>query len=126
VGVCGCGGLVGEVVIEVTIPIRIESVANLREHHMARARRARAHRQAVHWALRAEAILKGTTGPLTITLTRIAPRSLDLDNAIGGMKAARDGIADFLGRDDGDPLLTWKYGQDKAKGTYALRVRIEA
>ena len=109
--------------IEVVVPIRIESVANLREHHMARARRASAHRQAVHWALRAEAILKGTTGPLTITLTRIAPRAVDGDNLQSGCKAARDGVADFLGRDDGDPLLNWLYAQEFGK-QYSLRVRI--
>lgn len=112
--------------IEVVVPIRIVSVANIREHWAARASRSRAHRQAVHWALRAQAMFKGTTGPLTITLTRIAPRSVDSDNLQSGCKAARDGVADWLGRDDGDPLLTWKYGQDKANGRYALRVRIEA
>lgn len=115
----------GRRVIEVLIPLRLKSESNVREHHMERAKRARAHRQATHWALRAEAIMKGTTGPLTITLTRYGPRLFDPGNHEGSFKHVQDGVADFLGRDDGDPALTWQYEQAIGKD-YAVRVRIEA
>lgn len=60
----------------------------------------------------------------TITLTRLAPRTLDDDNAIGSMKSARDGVSDALGVDDSDPRLTWRYGQEKARD-YSVRVEIQ-
>jgi hypothetical protein len=34
-------------------------------------------------------------------------------------------MSDWLKRDDGDPLLTWKYGQKKGK-EYAVHVKVEA
>lgn len=110
--------------IDVLVPIKVVSVLNQREHWAARARRAKLHRESTYHAMRAEALFSGTTGPLEITLTRIAPRLLDDDNAIAGLKAARDGIADWLGRDDGDQLLTWRYGQQK--GAYGVRVTVRA
>ena len=65
--------------------------------------------------------------PLTITLTRIGPRTLDDDNLAGGFKHVRDGVADWLGIDDGDKRLTWRYEQRKgAPKEYAAEVRIES
>jgi len=52
--------------------------------------------------------------PLTITLTRCAPRTLDDDNAVYSMKSVRDGVADFLKINDRDPRVTWKVEQRKA------------
>lgn len=50
--------------------------------------------------------------PVTITLSRIAPRALDDDNLRGAFKAIRDGICDYLGlRSDSSPLITWRYEQ---------------
>ena len=63
--------------------------------------------------------------PLTITLTRYGPRLFDPGNHEGSFKHVQDGVADFLGRDDGDPALTWQYEQAIGKD-YAVRVRIEA
>lgn len=111
--------------IEVTLPLRIQSTMNFREHWAAKAKRAKLHRTTAFTVLRAEALFKGTTGPVTVTITRIAPRLLDDDNAIAGCKNVRDGIADWLGRDDGDPLVSWRYCQEKGK-EYAVRVRVEA
>jgi hypothetical protein len=112
------------VIVNVTLPLRIESVANLREHWRQRAKRARMHREATHFQLKATGE-QPLPGPLTVTLTRIGPRPLDLDNCIGGFKACRDGVADWLGRDDADPLLTWRYAQERgAPKTYACRIEI--
>jgi hypothetical protein len=63
--------------------------------------------------------------PCSITLTRIAPRRLDSDNLARSLKAVRDGIADAIGVDDGDPRLEWRYAQEQgAVREYAVRVEV--
>lgn len=103
----------------IKIPLRIESVANRREHWSKRAKRAKAHREGVQWHL-------GTARPrlpVVVTLTRIAPRVLDSDNLASGFKAVRDGIADWLRIDDGDERIGWLYRQRKgAPKEYAIEV----
>lgn len=107
--------------MKLTIPIRIESVANIHEHWASRAKRAREHRTDVWFALKAARA--PVEVPVTITLTRIAPRVLDTDNLASGCKAARDGVADWLMVDDGDKRLTWVYAQRKGEPKeYALEV----
>ena len=107
----------------VTVPIRIESTQNLREHWAARAKRTREHRQAAWYSLRAAKAPHAM--PCTVTLTRIAPRALDGDNLQAGVKGARDGVADWLQADDADPRITWLYAQAKGKPKeYALQVEI--
>ena len=111
-------------VICTLLGMRIDSVANKREHWSRRATRTRNQR---HCAMR----MMGKTaapgsGPITITLTRIAPRKLDSDNLAGGFKAVRDGIADWLGTDDGHESLTWLYAQRTGKpGQYDAEAVIQ-
>lgn len=100
-----------------TIPIKLASLANLREHHMVRARRAKAQRQA------ACLMMKPHPVPCVITITRVGPRPLDSDNLAISAKHVRDGIADRLGVDDGSPLLTWTYAQRKAK-EYGVEIEV--
>ena len=103
----------------IELPLRIESVANRREHWATRARRTRMHRIA------ALAVPKHPL-PCVVTLIRVAPRKLDDDNLASGCKAIRDGIADRFGVDDGDPRIRFKYEQVRGKAKeYALRVRVE-
>ncbi len=110
-------------VICALLPLRIVSTANLREHWTARGRRSATHRHTARLALRQHQV--PNSGPLTITLTRIAPRNLDSDNLAISFKAVRDGVADFLGVDDGHKSLTWLYDQRKGKpGQYAAEVTI--
>jgi hypothetical protein len=105
--------------IEIELPIRLVSVANVRECWQQRAARTKKHRQA------AIAIPKHAV-PCTVTITRIGPKELDGDNLQSSCKAVRDGIADRLGVDDRDPRVTWLYAQEKARPKrYAVRVRIE-
>lgn len=112
-------------VICTLLGIRIESEANRREHWRVKANRTKAQRKVAYWALWDAGFIDGKP-PITITLTRIAPRKLDSDNLAGGFKAARDGIADWLGIDDGHPSLTWLYAQRKgAPGQYDAEARIE-
>ena len=123
----------------VSLPMKIVSAANKREHWSAKAKRVKAERAAVTPAVRSAlgvmAALRTAVGspqrisylPAVVTLTRIAPRPLDDDNNVSGMKAIRDGVADALGIDDADPRVTWRYAQAKGKPKeYALTIQIEA
>ncbi len=103
-----------------TVPLRLVSEANLREHWATRARRRRQHRSVVALSLRAHA---RPELPAVITLTRLAPRRLDTDNLAAACKAARDGVADWLGVDDGDARIEWRCEQRSAgAGVYGLEV----
>jgi hypothetical protein len=112
--------------IRVLLPIRTWSEANQRVHWAKRARRAHKQREAARLMVRV-ALASGTVaGPVIVTLTRTAPRELDSDNLTGALKAVRDGVADALGMDDGDPRLEWRYAQRKGKPSeYAVSVEIQ-
>lgn len=106
-----------------TVPIRLESLANKREHWSARARRAKAHRRATWLAI------AGAPKPLpcVVTITRVGPRPLDTDNLAISAKHCRDQIAAHLGVDDNDPRVEWIYKQSKGgPRVYEVRVMIEA
>jgi len=97
----------------VRLPIRLVSVANLREHWAAKAKRTAAQRKHVRLAM------LSMLGPWKggwrqcATLTRIAPRTLDYDGLVSGCKATVDGIADYLGIDDRHLAVT--YAQRKGE-----------
>lgn len=107
--------------IELVIPMTLPSVANLREHWSARAKRAKMHRQtiAVH-----RAMLSHLTGVTVVRLGRLAPRKLDGDNLQGAFKAIRDQIAYELGVDDGSDAVTWLYYQAPAK-VATVKIEVE-
>ena len=112
-------------VLCVLLPLRIVSVLNLREHHMVRARRARLQRTTARMLMR-QAHRARPAMPVTVTLTRIAPRALDGDNNQAGLKACRDGVADWLEVDDAHPDVTWRYAQRTGKPKeYAAEVVVE-
>lgn len=95
----------------ITIPIRIESTSNLREHWTARSKRAGKHKHDTYMALRAAKAPH--TLPCIVTITRVAPRALDGDNLQAGAKNCRDGVALWLQADDADPRIEWQYAQRK-------------
>lgn len=102
-----------------TLPLRVESVANLREHWSVKAKRAKAHRKA------AIVVPAKLPLPTIVYLTRIAPRPLDDDNLASAFKALRDGIADRFGVPDNHPDLTFHYCQRKGKAReYAAEIVI--
>lgn len=103
--------------------IRVVSEANQRGHWTAKARRAKAQRQAAYAAL--PAMVATLPLPLVVTLTRCEPRKLDTDNLAGAFKAVRDGVADALGNDDGDPRIEWRYDQRKPERGAAPGIVIE-
>lgn len=110
----------------VLVPVRIESNANKREHWTKRAKRSKAHRTAT-------ALMLQTCGrkppelPVKVTLTRIAPRSLDTDNLAGGFKGLRDAVAEWLGADDKPGSgIEWAYAQCRGEPkTYTAQILIE-
>ena len=111
----------------VLLPVRTWSEANQRGHWGKRARRAKRQREAARLLVRAARVVLPASGPVAITLTRIAPRALDTDNLASGLKAVRDGVADALRVDDGSSRIEWRYAQERDKrGEYAVRVEIRA
>jgi len=113
----------------VYLPLRLQSVANLREHHFARHTRVKGERQYVFYALKHDlAVVCPYTLPLTITLTRLAPRRLDSGNLEACFKGVQDGVADYLygkygAGQDRQPGLTWRYAQrSDGPRVYALEV----
>lgn len=119
-------------VIEFSVPVRIESEANRRDHWAARKRRFDAQAEAVtgHWLASTSPRMRQVVrqaGTYAVSLTRIGPRRLDPDNLAGGMKRAQDTVAKILGIDDGDKRITWVYDQAKGKPReYGLIIRISA
>ncbi|MCP4242356.1 MAG: hypothetical protein GY772_17515 [bacterium] len=106
-----------------SVPLRLVSEANAREHWRGRHRRRRAQRGQL--ALVASASFSRPALPCKISMTRVAPRALDSDNLVSSFKASRDGICDWLGVDDRSDQITWAYAQRKgAVREYALEVEI--
>ena len=96
------------------VPLRVASATNLREHWSQRHRRIRHERAVVAMVLRTTwGSIRPLSSPLTVTLTRIAPRQLDGDNLQAALKGPRDQIAAWLGCDDNDARLTWRYAQER-------------
>lgn len=106
--------------------LRTVSEANAHTHWRARQKRAKAQRGAAFAYLRRPTTpLRPVASALVVTLTRIAPRALDDDNLAGSQKHVRDGVADALGINDRDPLVTWRYAQRRGgKGQYAVHITI--
>ena len=106
-----------------TLPLRLVSAPNVREHWATRARRVKAERGAVAWVLGNH---PRPSLPVVVTLTRIAPRSLDDDNLRGAFKAPRDQVAKWLSVDDADPRVTWAYGQRRGRAKeYGVEIAFE-
>ena len=81
--------------------------------------------------LRAKKAIAATEGKIAMVVTFYPPdaRRRDDDGMISAFKHLRDGIADALGIDDGDPRITWVVEQAKFtgahRGGYSCAVRIE-
>lgn len=110
----------------VTLPMRMQSEANMRESWRARHRRRKQQRATTALVLTGLVKRDNYEPPCVATIIRVAPYSLDDDNLVGAAKAFRDGIADALGVDDRDPRVTWQYGQRKGDKPrqYAVEVRL--
>lgn len=103
--------------------IRVVSEANQREHYLTKHRRKKKQQYQMGLML---AGLAPPAPPLTITLTKLGSRKLDADNLAGAFKHVQDTIARWLGVDDGDGRLTWRYEQaPKGSEPHMIRVLIE-
>jgi hypothetical protein len=108
--------------IEAKVPVKLVNALNQREHWAPKAKRAKDQRRAARNALSdqmpvwvvATSLAIRKDPPITITITRRGGRSMDDDGLTASAKHVRDGIADWLGIDDGDQRLTWVVRQDKA------------
>ncbi len=95
------------------LPIRIVSVANLREQWFVRHRRSKSQRHTADLCCRSAKIIPL---PMVVTLTRLmgkSQRPFDSDNLASAFKAVRDGVADALGHADNHPQIEWRYAQAK-------------
>ena len=108
----------------VAFPLRVVAKTNDHVHWRRRAARTKAERTATAWQL----IGKSRPElPVVVTLTRIAPSRFDDDNLPGALKSVRDQVAEWLGVDDRDPLVTWLYAQERgAVREHAVRIQVEA
>ena len=106
-----------------TINLKLGRGQNDREHHMARARRVKREKEIVAWGLSGK---KPPEGPVRVVLTRcFFGKGLDGDNLQGSLKAPRDAVAKWLGRDDADPSIEWAYAHataPKSKGFMTIEV----
>ena len=112
---------------ELAVPgLKVKSEANQREHFMTRHRRKVGQQNALAAAL--VGLSPPPAGrPIRVTFTReYAGRGkrLDTDNLAGSFKHVQDGLAKWLGRDDGDQGIEWRYGQRPA-GAAGLVIIIE-
>lgn len=93
--------------------LRTVAGLNAREHWRARSRRVKKEREVVQIMLHNS---KPPSLPCAITLTRCAPsRGLDSDNLQGSLKAVRDQVAVWLGCDDRDSRVDWRYEQRRSR-----------
>jgi hypothetical protein len=104
----------------VAVEVAIAVVSpNVRAHYWARAKRTKRERAEVRRALEGRA---APPLPAAISLCRVGPRRLDDDNLAGALKGVRDQVSAWLGVDDADPRVVWRYEQ--ARGTYAVRITV--
>lgn len=121
----------GSATLTATVPLRIRSAANLREHWAVRAKRVKQERMAATLAVRAAWRASGASlvYPIPVRLVRIVGprgRTLDGDNLQSAMKAVRDSVADVLDVDDGNPhQATWEYSEERGKD-WGVRVEIRS
>ena len=107
--------------------MRLPSLANMRKHWRAML--------GIRKAQRATGVLlaRKAFGPfsapgfgahgtflIAVTLTRVGARKLDSDNLASAFKHVRDGVAEYVGVDDGDERWTWNYAQRSGSKVYAV------
>lgn len=97
--------------MRVEIPLKTVSLLNVREHWRQTANRKAEHRHIVGLYFNGK---QRPELPVTVTLTRRSPGVLDAhDNLPSAFKHIVDGLATWLGIDDADPRVTWKYAQQR-------------
>lgn len=107
------------------VPMTLPSVANLREHWSARARRTKAQRSMTYLCCR-NTIARGEelpNPPCVVRLIRQSPRALDTDNLSSAFKAVRDEVAKMLGVDDRhSEIVSYEYLQRRGKPMVIVQI----
>lgn len=114
-----------------TIPVKLESEANIRDQHWSiTSRRRNNYIRNVKDAFVIDPITISI--PITLTLIRIAPKSLDFDNFVFAFKKIRDYVCDQLipglksGHADNSKMIVIKYEQQRGKPReYAIKIVME-
>lgn len=114
----------------VTVPNLKLATLNVREHHMARAKRVKGERLAVFAALSrvdaAAARALKAAARVTVRFTRIGRGTLDTDNVVGSCKAVRDEVAKWLGKSDAPGSgVEWVMPVAQERGGWAVRIELE-
>lgn len=116
-----------ELSVSFTIPYRLKSEANLREHWTKKHKRHKQERGLIALYLRNHT----PSLPCHVRLIRIAPRPFDDSNLVSGFKHIQDSVSDHLvpglapGRADSDPRIKWSYNQEKGKPKeHAIKIEI--
>ena len=125
--------------IEIPVPIRLRSEANLKQNPYVANKRHKEHKMLVRTFLNVY-YDNSVQLPCVITLTRCAPRKLDSDDNLPmAFKYVKDEISDYLlgnvyslkgkrlhGRNDDNEKITWKYSQEKTiKELPYIKIKIE-
>ncbi len=117
--------------ITLSVPCRILSEPNRREHWSVKRQRQTSQADALFLALYESGIeVKRLRMPLVVTWVHIGGK-LDGDNLSGGFKKLRDSLAEKLEIDDGDEMVEWRYEQylpsegGKYIGSPGVKLRIE-
>ena len=105
----------------VELGIRTESLLNKREHWRTTAARKKRHR--AYTTAMLQTIPKPPL-PCVCVLTRRSVGTLDKhDNLPSSQKNLVDAIALWLGIDDADERIQWRYEQEKTKrGVFGVRI----
>ncbi len=107
----------------ITFPLDTTSPKSMHEMPWAKHKRVKHERNITRVYLLASKPMPAF--PLTIRVTRLAPRTLDAhDNLPMSLAAVVDEIADALGVPDNDPRLTWRYSQEQ-QAEYGVRIHME-
>lgn len=98
-----------EIMLSVTLPIRLGNGHNDRTNPYMSRERHRREKDVVRTAL---AGLDLPPLPVIVRIVRVSPYVVkpDLDNVIASAKWVRDAIAETFDVDDGDSLIDWEYG----------------
>ena len=112
------------------IPLRVVSEANMSEHWTKKHKRKKEQKRLV--TIFAKDAVRLIKPPVTVKLTRVAPRALDQDNLVASFKHVLDVISDLIhpglapGRADGLGDISFSWHQEKGKPKeYAILVEFK-
>lgn len=117
---------VESMLIEITIPIVVTTVANAKGFWWGRNKTARAQQAIVLQYVEPLAPLLRRCLPIDVTMTRVSSRGrlMDDDNLTGAFKHVRDQIARCIGIDDADPRI--KFTTQQIRGPNGCVVRFNS